>query len=131
MADKIATIKRADWIAVAANQVGLKSEEIDKLDRAIPGIISNLALEKINDGSAKTVYAETGLCAVKFNYHENGEKTNADGTKTKVGPNVTIQFAGSKKMVEDVNKGLTIGIKIVKSASAIGKIVDGIKAVAA
>ena len=75
--------------------------------------------------------AETGLCAVKFNYHENGERINADGSKTKVGPNVTINFAGSKKMIEEVNKGLTLGIKLAKAAPAVGKIIEGIKAVAA
>lgn len=131
MADKIATIKRSDWIAVAASQTGLKTEDIDKLDKAIPGVITNLALEKINDGGVKTVIAETGLCAVKMNYHENGERTNADGTKTKVGPNVTINFAGSKKMLQDLNKGLAIGVKVAKAAPAIGKIIDGVKTLAA
>ena len=131
MADKIATIKRSDWIAVAANQTGLKTEDIDKLDKAVPGIITNLALEKINDGGYKTVLAETGLVGMKFNYRENGERTNPDGTKTKVGPNVTVQCAVSKKMLVDLNKGLTIGVKVAKAAPAIGKIVDGIKTLAA
>ena len=131
MADKIATIKRSDWIAVAASQTGLKTEDIDKLDKAIPGVITNLALEKINDDGAKTVITETGLCAVKMNYHENGERTNADGTKTKVGPNVTVNFAGSKKMLQDLNKGLAIGVKVAKAAPAIGKIIDGVKTLAA
>ena len=130
MADKITTIKRSDWIAVAASQTGLKTEDIDKLDKAIPGVITNLALEKINDG-AKKVIAETGLCAVKMNYHENGEMTNADGTKTKIGPNVTINFAGSKRMLQDLNKGLAIGVKVAKAAPAIGKIIDGVKTLAA
>lgn len=131
MADKIATIKRSDWIAVASNQTGLKTEEIDKLDKAMSGIITNLALEKINDGGYKTVLAETGLVGMKFNYRENGERTNPDGTKTKVGPNVTVQCAVSKKMLVDLNKGLTIGVKVAKAAPAIGKIVDGIKTLAA
>ena len=131
MADKICTVKRSDWIAVAAAQTGLKSEDIDKLDKATPGIITNLALEKINDGGAKTVLVETGLCAVKINYHENGERTNADGSKTKVGPNLTVQFAGSKKMLQDLNKGLTVGIKVAKAAPAVGKIIEGVKALAA
>lgn len=131
MADKIATIKRSDWIAVAANQTGLKTEEIDKLDKAIPGIITNLALEKINDGGAKTVLAETGLVGMKFNYRETGERTNPDGTKTKIGPNITVQFAGSKKMLQDLNKGLAVGVKVAKAAPAIGKIIDGVKTLAA
>ena len=66
-----------------------------------------------------------------MNYHENGERTNADGTKTKVGPNVTVSFAGSKKMLQDLNKGLAIGVKVAKAAPAIGKIIDGVKTLAA
>ena len=131
MADRIATIKRSDWIAVAARQTGLKTEDIDTLANAIPGVITHLASDKLNDGGAKTVIAETGLCAVKMNYHENGERTNADGTKTKVGPNITVNFAGSKKMLQDLNKGLTIGVKVAKAAPAISKIIDGVKTLAA
>ena len=131
MAEKIATIKRSEWIAVASTQLGLKTEDVDKLDRAIPGIIGNLALDKINSGTAKQINAETGLCALQFKYHENGERINPDGTKTKVGPNVTVQFAASKKFVTDLNKGLTIGLKVAKAASGIGKIAEGIKTLAA
>ena len=66
-----------------------------------------------------------------MNYHENGERTNADGTKTKVGPNITVNFAGSKKMLQDLNKGLAIGVKVAKAAPAISKIIDGVKTLAA
>lgn len=131
MADKVSTIKRAEWIAVASTQLGLKTEDVDKLDRAIPGIISNLALEKINSGTAKELQVETGLCALQIKYHENGERLNPDGTKTKIGPNVTVQFAGAKKFVQDLNKGLTIGVKMVKAAGGVGKIIDGVKSLAA
>lgn len=131
MAEKIATIRRSDWISVVASQTGLKAEQVDKVDRLMPGVISNLALEKINDGSAKTVLAETAMCAMKIKYNENGERTNADGSKTKVGPNVSVQFAAGKKMLEDLNKGLTIGIKVAKAAPAAAKIISGIKTLAA
>lgn len=131
MAEKIAVIKRSDWISVASNQTGLKSDEIDKLDKAIPGILTSLALEKINEGGSKTVLAETGLVGMKFNYQENGEKINADGSKTKIGPNVTVQFAASKKMLQDLNKGLAVVGKLAKAAPGVGKIIQGVKTLAA
>jgi len=131
MASTIATIKRSDWINVLANQSGLKAEDVDKIDKALPSVITNMALGKINDDGAKTVLVETGLCALKINYKESGEKTNADGTKTKIGPNVTMQYAAPKKVLQDLNKGLAVGAKIAKAAPAVGKIIQGVKTLAA
>lgn len=131
MASTIATIKRSDWAAVLSTQTGIKAEDIDKIDRALPGVLTQMALSKINDEGAKTVLAETGLCALKINYKESGEKTNADGTKTKIGPHVTVQYAVPKAIIQDLNKGLVVGAKLAKAAPAVGKIIQGVKSLAA